>query len=250
MEDLDRVKQRLQNPGLWVSEENQTKTRIKLNYNDYTLEWRCEVEGVRKISLSSYLHHTLSDTDENIELKIATATHHFLHESKVFSFTSREDRHTLSMFLASVHREQRDMTYTHDLTYHFHKTEFKATDMSDGREDGEIKTDRVKNYFSHAGGAIPKLNKPKGPVNFKEWRNLYSAMMSHPSSTLLQRTFNKYATSMTEAGSCKLLSFDNMKTFLERHQNENDRTEQNEGTCTTDELSQIMRKHTKVIYFG
>jgi tryptophanyl-tRNA synthetase len=65
-------------------------------------------------------------------------------------------------------------------------------------------------------------------------------MLSHPSSTLLQRTFSKYATAMSETGSCKMMSLDNLTTFLEKHQNQE--------AFSKDELSEIMRKHMNKVY--
>ena len=129
------------------------------------------------------------------------------------------------------------MTYTNNLSHSYQTQKFLTIQASEkkNKEDNVISASTVVKYFEDAGGSVQKHIKPNSTCNFAQFRTLYNTMMANNTSTILRKTFEKFATHFQDNE--RLISVANLMAFLQTHQDEE------EDNLSSETILQMLQRH-------
>ena len=234
---------RLVHPGIEVFSENRdkqiTKNRLKLNNTTFCLEFGEDKAIVSENLLNSYQHYNIFVSEALFGLEIRLATQNFVPETRKILFTNREDREELVSILDDLPVKRKLMTYTNDLSLSYQTKEFLTLKASEKRSKGNnvISASTAVKYFENAGGTVQKHMKPNSTCSFSEFHTLYSKMMAFPTSSILQKTFERFATHFQDNDIERLMTVANLTAFLRTHQ------EDEEDSLSNETVLQLLQKH-------
>ena len=189
---------RLVYPGIEVLCENRDKqrtmNRLQLNTTTFCLQFGEGESMVSENLLNSYQYYNIFESDHLFGLEIRLATQNFWPETRKILFTNREERQELISILDELTVIQKSMTYTNNLMHSYQTQEFLAMKASEKRSIGNnvISASTAVKYFENAGGTVPKHMKPIRTCSFAEFQTLYNKMMAFPTSSILEKTFEKF----------------------------------------------------------
>ena len=234
---------RLAHPGIEVFSENRERqkirTRLKLNNTTYCLEFGEDKSMVSENLLNSYQYYSIFETEDLFGLEIRLATQNFVPETRKILFTNIEDREELVSILNDLPVKRNSMTYTNDLSHSYQTQEFLTMKASEKRSKGNnvISASTAVKYFENAGGTVPKHMKPNSTCSFSEFHTLCNKMMAFPTSSILQKTFERFATHFQDNDIERLMTVANLTDFLRTHQ------EEEEDNLSNETVLQLLQKH-------
>ena len=236
----ESIQAKIVSPGIDVFTENKDnqKTRTKLKLNDITfcLEFGEDKAIVSENLLNSYQYYTIFESEHLFGLKICLATQNFVPESRKILFINKEDREELVSFLNDLPFRQKSMTYN-NLTYAYQTQEFLTMKASEKKSKGNnvISASTAVKYFENTGGTVSKHMKPNSTCNFAEFQTLFNKMLAYPTSSILKKIFEKFATHFQDNE--RLMTVENLMVFLQIHQ------EEMKDDLSSETVLQILQKH-------
>ena len=238
-----RIDGRLVHPGIDVLSENRDKQRtinmLKLNKTTLCLEFGEDKAMVSENLLNSYQYYNIFESEHLFGLEICLATQNFVPETRKILFTNREERQELISILDELPVIQKSMTYTNNLIHSYQTQEFLAMKASEKKSKGTnvISASTAVKYFENAGGTVPKHMKPIRTCSLAEFHTLYNQMMAFPTSSILQKTFDRFATHFQDNDNERLMTVANLTDFLQNHQ------EEEEDNLSSGIVLQMLQKH-------
>ena len=235
------ITDRLLYKGIEVFTENRdklrTKTRLKFNNTTFCLEFG---EGKAILSenlLNSFQHYNTFESENLFGLEIRLATQNYLPNSRKILFTTSKAREQLLATLDDLPFKQKSMTYKNNLTHSYQMQEFLAIKASEKRSKGNnvISASTAVKYFENAGGTVQKHIKPNSTCSFAEFQTLYNKMLANPTSSIMKKIFEKFATHFQDNE--RLMTLENLRVFLQIHQ------EDREDNLSSETVLQILQKH-------
>ena len=235
---------RLVHPGIDVFSENRdkqrTKNRLKLNITSFCLEFGEDKAMMSEIMLNSYQYYIIFESEHLFGVEIRLATQNFLPETRKILFTTTEDRQELISILNDLPVKQKSMTYTNNLTHSYQTQEFLTMKASEKKIKGNnvISASTAMKYFENAGGTVQKHMKLISTCNFAEFQTLYNKMMAFPTSSILEKTFKRFATHLQDNDIERLMTVANLTAFLQTHQEDEE-----EDSLSNETVLQLLQKH-------
>ena len=230
-------------PGIEVFCENRDKqrtiNRLQLNTTTFCLQFGEGESMVSENLLNSYQYYNIFESEHLFGLEIRLATQNFVPETRNILFTNREERQELISILDDLQVNQKAMTYTNNLKYTYQVQEFLKMKASEKRSKGKhvISASKAVRYFEKAGGTVQKHIKPNSTCNFAQFQTLYNKMMAFPTSSILQKTFDRFATHFQDNDNERLMTVANLTDFLQNHQ------EEEEDNLSSGIVLQMLQKH-------
>jgi hypothetical protein len=152
-------------------------------------------------------------------------------------FTTNEDREQLIATLDDLPFKQKTMTYTNNLTHSYQMQEFLTLKASEKKSKGNnvIAASTAVKYFENTGGTVSKHMRPNSTCNFAQFQTLCNKMLAYPTSSILKKIFEKFATHFQDNE--RLMTVGNLLVFLQIHQEEKD------DNLSSETVLQILQKH-------